>query len=200
MSIIIKQSTDSVQSLSNTNGTFLELEQVILKFVWRYKIPQNQSNILRNKNKAGCITLPDFSMCMLSKPKLKSAKVMSSSSSLKLSPVLGAPAVCSDISVCMLLRSGTARAVSMTVSLLWLTCVWPTLHIDIGASVVDQGSIACAPQLQPGPHSRPSELSLHSQTKFSPVVCALKPKFHHQAALHQWVCISGWQVQQGGGR
>ena len=62
MSIIIKQSTDSVQSLSNTNGTFLELEQVILKFVWRYKIPQNQSNILRNKNKAGCITLPDFSL------------------------------------------------------------------------------------------------------------------------------------------
>ena len=41
--------------------------------------------------------------------------------------------------------------------------------------MVDQGSIACAPQLQPSAHSRPSELSLHSQTKFSPVVCALKP-------------------------
>jgi len=39
---------------------FTELEQIFLQLVWKYKRPQTAKEILRKKNRAGGINLPDF--------------------------------------------------------------------------------------------------------------------------------------------
>ena len=56
-----KQSTDSMQSLSNYQGQFFtELGQKISQFVWKLQRPWIAKAILRKKNRAAGIRLPDF--------------------------------------------------------------------------------------------------------------------------------------------
>ena len=58
-----KQSIDSMQSLSKYQWYFfIELEQIILKCVWRPRRSQLARTNLRKKNKVGDITLPDFKL------------------------------------------------------------------------------------------------------------------------------------------
>ena len=43
-----------------TNGIFTELEQKISQFIWKHKRPQIVKAVLRKKNRAGVINLPEF--------------------------------------------------------------------------------------------------------------------------------------------
>ena len=62
MTTLPRQSTDSMQSLSKIPmAVITKLEQIILKFVWKHKIPQRPKIILR-KNKIGVITLANFKL------------------------------------------------------------------------------------------------------------------------------------------
>ena len=59
--ILPRQSTDSMKSLSNYQGhSFTELEQNILKFVWKHKRPGKAKDIQKKKKGAGGIRLLDF--------------------------------------------------------------------------------------------------------------------------------------------
>ena len=54
------QSTHSMQSLSNNQWHFSHLEQKISQFKWKCKRPQIAKAVLRKKNGAEGIKLPDF--------------------------------------------------------------------------------------------------------------------------------------------
>ena len=43
-----------------TEGIFLELEQKNSQFIWKHRRPQTPQAVLRKKNGAGGINLPDF--------------------------------------------------------------------------------------------------------------------------------------------
>ena len=57
---LLSKSTDSMHLFKILTMYFTELEQIILKFVQNVKRSQTAKTILRKKNKAGGIMLPNF--------------------------------------------------------------------------------------------------------------------------------------------
>ena len=61
MTILPKVIADSMQSPSNYQGHFSQNSNKI-KFVWKHKRPRIAKDILKKKNGAGRIRLPDFKL------------------------------------------------------------------------------------------------------------------------------------------
>ena len=54
------QDVNSLQFDKIPTSYFLDINKLILKFIWRGKRPRTSNTILKGKNQVGGLTLPDF--------------------------------------------------------------------------------------------------------------------------------------------